>query len=212
MSVNTSHVRGLRPLVMVMTFSYPITLHLAIINGFLQLAVWILLAIAVAHSLLILNSSKRKLTDLFPPSVAALAVICLLLKIETALYLPPVLISSLLFYLFGRTLLPGQEPLITRIARRMGDNDLPHRRYTHVLTWVWTLFFAAILIESVLLALFATIEVWSLFTNFINYLLILVLFLLDYLVFRVIYFHRPPSLNAVRRVLRERNLQRIVRD
>jgi uncharacterized membrane protein len=48
------------------------------------------------------------------------------------------------------------------------------------------------LIESVVLAIFAPIEIWSLFTNLLNYLMIVGLFLLE-LVYRIIRFRRLPS-------------------
>ncbi len=62
----------------------------------------------------------------------------------------PVMLGWLLFF-FARTLLPGREALITRIAR-IGDPALPPQlcRYTRRLTAVWCAYFLAAAVFSVL--------------------------------------------------------------
>ena len=49
---------------------------------------------------------------------------------------------------------------------------------------MWTLFFILLAFESLLLALFAPLEIWSLFANLLNYLLAGLLFTGEYF-FRV---------------------------
>ena len=63
-----------------------------------------------------------------------------------------VLMLGWLCFFFGRTLAPGQVPLIERIAR-VSDPDLkpPLQRYTRLLTALWSAWFAA----AALLALWA---------------------------------------------------------
>ena len=92
------------------------------------------------------------------------------------------IISGLLGLVFGHTLLPGEIPVISRFAELMHGHTLdePARRYTRSVTWLWTLLFAILTLESLLLALFAEDRTWSLFTNFINYLVILVVFIVEY--------------------------------
>lgn len=56
-----------------------------------------------------------------------------------------VLVQAALVWLFARTLLPGREPLIARIARvERGTLDAELTRYTRRLTWIWTLTFLAL--------------------------------------------------------------------
>ena len=202
MRISPVGIKKLRVLTLVLTVSYPIALHLIILSGHTQAAVWILLIIALLHSLLIFSSGQGRLTELPVPGIAVLAVISLFIDDASILYLPPILIASGLLVIFGRTLQPGEEPLITQFARRVErESDAAVLLYTRRLTWVWTLFFAAMLIESILLALFAPIEVWSLFTNLINYLLIAGLFALE-LLYRVFHFRRLPSLGSLKRYFR----------
>ncbi|MCU7809621.1 MAG: hypothetical protein KZQ77_00080, partial [Candidatus Thiodiazotropha sp. (ex Notomyrtea botanica)] len=52
--------------------------------------------------------------------------------------------------------------------------------YTYGVTVLWSALFMIMIVESVLLALYATPEVWSLFTNFINYAFIGLVFFIEY--------------------------------
>lgn len=191
-----------------MTLGYPVALHIAVIYGYTEAAVWMLFVLAVSRSLLVFASTPPVATRLMAPAVALIALASLAVGDTAALYLPPILIAAALFQLFSHTLLPGEEPLISRLARRLDEvEDERSLRNAWGWTWVWTLFFAAMLIESVLLALFAPIEIWSLFTNFINYLLIAALFVLQFL-YRMVYFRRLPTMQSLRRVLDPATLHR----
>lgn len=71
-------------------------------------------------------------------------------------YLPQILIGLFLMVVFGRTLLPGRVPLITRIAAAMRKGSAPvPMRYTRGVTILWVLMFVALVLEGVLLTLFA---------------------------------------------------------
>ena len=63
----------------------------------------------------------------------------------SALYLLQYLaLHAALGALFARTLRPGHEPLVTRLARAVhGELPAPIMRYTRAVTFAWTLFFAA---------------------------------------------------------------------
>jgi uncharacterized membrane protein len=71
-------------------------------------------------------------------------------------YLPQILIGLFLMVVFGRTLRPGSVPLITRIAAAMrkGASEVPIR-YTRGVTILWVAMFVLLVLEGVLLALFA---------------------------------------------------------
>jgi uncharacterized membrane protein len=98
------------------------------------------------------------------------------------LYAAPVLIFVALFWLFGQTLLPGRRPLITVIADAIrGPLPASVVRYTRRLTLFWVSLFALMALANLLLALLAPAMVWSLFTNFISYLLIGLVFLVEWL-------------------------------
>ncbi|SMH36386.1 COG4648 family protein [Azospirillum agricola] len=86
-----------------------------------------------------------------------------------------------LLVLFGRTLAPGREPLITGIARRVrGHLTDAMLVYTRRVTVAWCLFFAGQLAVSALLFLTASNTVWSFFVNVLDLPLVALMFLLEY--------------------------------
>ena len=90
---------------------------------------------------------------------------------------------TLLGITFGRTLLPGREPMVTRFARCAHASLSPRvARYTRGVTWAWTLFFAVMALASP--ALFAALppRSWALFAEGLTPLLVLALFVAEYLV------------------------------
>jgi uncharacterized membrane protein len=123
------------------------------------------------------------------PILLSLAIACLAAAIlghvshsaDLMLRVPPVVICCSLAWLFGRTLFAGRTALVSRIGERMrGALPEPVARYGYRLTAIWTLFFILMGVESILLGLFASPLLWSVFTNFINYLLIALFFVLEY--------------------------------
>lgn len=100
------------------------------------------------------------------------------------IYSTPVIIFIGLAFFFGRTLLAGRTPLITNIATVMSPSGLhaDETRYTRNITVVWTMFFCGMAVESILLALYAPLPVWSLMTNFVNYIIVACLFIIEYIV------------------------------
>jgi uncharacterized membrane protein len=97
--------------------------------------------------------------------------------------------------LFGRTMLPGREALITRIARHARGGTMPPamERYTRKLTAAWCVFFAAQLAGSALLLAYGSLESWSLFINVLSFPLVGLMFAADYLYRAIRYRHLPQS-------------------
>jgi uncharacterized membrane protein len=91
-----------------------------------------------------------------------------------------------LLWIFSRTLMPGREPLITRVARRIhGSVQPPMERFTRRVTVAWCVFFAAQLIVSALLFALAPVHAWSMFINLLNLPLLALMFVGQF-VFRAI--------------------------
>lgn len=89
----------------------------------------------------------------------------------------------LLLIVFGRTLLAGQLPLITRFARALHAPQTlsaAHERYTRQVTLAWAVFFAVMGLTSTLLFFLAPLSVWSVFANFLTPLLIVAMFVAEY--------------------------------
>ena len=86
-------------------------------------------------------------------------------------------VNVLLLWYFGRTLMRGREPLITRFARRVHGALQPEMELlTRRLTITWCVFFAAQLIVSALLLLIGPLGAWSLFINVLNLPLVVLMF------------------------------------
>lgn len=122
-----------------------------------------------------------------------------------ALYLPPILLPLAMLWWWAGTLRPGQTPFVTRIATRVrGPLSPDYAAYTRGVTQLWVGVFAALALGALGLALWATPEVWSLFTNFLNTLFIGLVFLLEYLYRRLRFRHleHPGFIRFIRQVAR----------
>jgi len=134
-------------------------------------------------------------------------------KQVNVMYLPPVLINATLLMVFARTLLPGETPLVSRVASLWrGALDDAVARYTRRVTIAWVVFFAVMVAESIVLALFAPVYIWSLFTNFLNYLSVLFFFIVEYrLRFQFLPNHEHLEFRDFCRLLLSVDLRRIAR-
>jgi uncharacterized membrane protein len=74
---------------------------------------------------------------------------------------------SLMALSFGQSLLKPREALCTQLADRVHGPLTPQEvRYTRRVTAAWALFFILIAVATLILFLFASLELWSLFANF----------------------------------------------
>ena len=124
-----------------------------------------------------------------------------------ALFVPPAAIPAALFLLFAASLRDGQIPLITRIATLMHDGALPEDlvRYTRQVTMLWAGVCAGMFLSAVLLAIYASPQLWSLMTNLVHYLVLGAVFVLEYAWRRVRFRHHQhlgffPFLRRVTRI------------
>lgn len=161
---------------------YPLAVHLALIASQTNWALWLLVALSLSQLLTLLGTSgSARWLALIPALVLTLAIAGLLRGSVLALYLPPIFISGGLLWLFASTLRDGHEPIISRFARLVFQEEDPEQlRYTRRVTQIWSLFFLTMLLETVLLSVFAPLELWSLFANLLNYLFIALLFVLEF--------------------------------
>ena len=114
-------------------------------------------------------------------------------------YAVPVALYLLIGTVFGRTLLPGREPLVCRIARLDRGGSLPGdlARYARAVTWLWTLVMGAFAAASLALAVYGTPPMWSWFNNVWMPAFTIVLFIGEY-VFRLVRFRHYPHNNPLR--------------
>lgn len=192
-----------------LALAYPLALHAGVVNDNLLAPSLILLLLLMTWG--VLELINRRFTGWLLISVALLGAAWLLIEQPDTvklLQLPPIAINISLFALFTMTLLPHQTPLITRFAILMHKDERPltdyERRYTRLVTLFWSGMFAFLTIESALLAQFATTETWSIFTNFVNYLLVIAGLLIEYRIRikKLPHLEHPGFLNFVRLVRR----------
>lgn len=101
-----------------------------------------------------------------------------------------------LLTIFGVTLLPGREPLVTWLARKMhGAIPAEMTIYTRGVTWAWCCFFAGQLGTSLALFLWAPVVAWSLFVNVLNVPLLAAMFAAEH-AYRMVHLPNPPRYTA----------------
>jgi len=94
--------------------------------------------------------------------------------------LPHAMAYAALLFVFGYSLLPGQEAVLTRAVTAV-RGPLPPAMIVHTrrVTLVWSCFFAGQLLGSLVLYLFAPLEVWSFFINVLNLPLVILVFVVE---------------------------------
>ena len=117
--------------------------------------------------------------------------------------LPHAIAYSALLFGFAYTLLPGHEAILTRVVNAV-RGPLPPKLIIHTrrVTFAWCCFFAAQVVMSVALYLFAPLEVWSFFINVLNLPLVVLMFIVEGL-YRFFRFRGFPmdSLSDIMRVV-----------
>lgn len=169
-------------------FLYPVLAHLATLLHSEWLA-WAALTVFFAVPLLPALMQLNKKAWLLLTIVMTILTLCAMSGIERyVMYLPPVLIPLSVLVLFARSLRSGQVPIVTRVATQLrGTLPVELQHYTRVVTQCWVVLLMGLALSSLLLALYATPEFWSLMTNVVQYLVLAAVFLFEYL-FRRWYF------------------------
>lgn len=184
---------------------YPLILHVFVVKN---AAGWLGIALALMPVAgFVLWCVKQSRHPVITSAVVALVALGLwaawfahLIDFTAAYYLPHVLFNVALMILFGHTLLPGREPLITLFARRVHGTVPPEIvTYTAQVTWLWTLFFAATAVLSILLYHFAPLQVWSVFANVLSLPLVILVFVGEY-VFRIYHIRNFPHVSIFKGV------------
>lgn len=109
-------------------------------------------------------------------------------------------LNLFLLWLFGRTLLRGQIPLISQMARHINGELKPVMViYTRQVTIAWCLYFGLQVVISLMLYLFAPIGAWSFFINVLNLPLLVLMFVAEY-TYRTISFPLHPRTSILKAI------------
>lgn len=176
---------------------------LAIVNGTLvglyPVAVWVgltylstravgLLVLGVLVPMLVVRLWRADRTTFWsilriPLAILGLILIGVILDDRRYVLAMPVLINTVLLLTFGPTLRRGAIPMIERFAR-MQEPELGPDKQAHCrqFTWVWCGFFAANGAVAAALALWAPLAWWATYTGLVAYVLMGLLFTIEYVV------------------------------
>lgn len=203
---------ALNLLVTILAVLYPIIVHLSVYFDITSIALiyFALLLIALTFDLGFKQSVS--LSCLIILLITALLFVSLQFSSIFILYLPPIVISLGLFYGFASSLLPGSTPLITRIAAQVYKTNFTSEmeRYTKACTVLWAVIMGIMVLETLLLALFASVEVWSLFCNLLNYGFIGLCFIIEY-IYRIYRFGQKVSLMTYIKTLISMNWRNLIK-
>lgn len=174
---------ALLPLALVV--AYPLLSHLASLAGLPWLQ-WLALSALLAAPLVPAALAGRAWAWLSLPFLGmGLWMLTHAGGGQFALYLPPVALPLVLAATFAATLAPGRTPLITAIALAV-HGSLPAEllRYTRALTVMWAMLTLGLALVSLALAITGPLWLWSLFSNFVAYALVAVVFVAEFLLRR----------------------------
>jgi len=180
----------IRRSVLLLACAWPLSLHYAILFAPAWPARVNAAALALA-ALLWAIAEARAAVSLAVAALIALLGAVVVYAHQLLLFAPPVILNAAAAALFGASLRAGHEPLISRFARHARGGVLPLDLAAHarLVTWLWTLLLAAMAIVAAGLALWAPLELWSLFTNVAAYALIAALFVGEYVYRRLRFRH-----------------------
>ena len=165
-----------------LALGYPLLAHLGVVldEPLLQwLAMVWLLAVALGGALV---KGRAWAWIVIVLASAALYVFVTMSNGLYALYVPPAVIPAALFILFARSLRAGATPLVTQIATTMRGDTLPPElvAYTRRVTQLWCAVCLALFVSAVTLAIWASPHLWSVMTNFVHYLVLGAVFVVEF--------------------------------
>ena len=129
-----------------------------------------------------LDRAARRSLIQAPLIIAALAIVTALFDDIRAVLALPVLINLALWFTFARSL-RGDGSIIEHFARLLvSDLSDAERRYCRKVTLVWCVFFVVNAATAAVLALFAPMTWWVLYTGLIAYVLMGLLFTVEIVV------------------------------
>jgi len=173
--------KHLKTLLIVASLCYPFLIHYLIVtNQFLFAGFYIIGLMMMITMQNILLGNKMVVAVVF--SLCIITIALLFYNVGLVIMLPPILIPLAWAYIFGISLLENRTACITIIAQKIRNNklDKSEKIYTRLVTKIWFIFFIAIAIESVIVAILFDFETWSYITNFVNYILIVLFMLAEF--------------------------------
>lgn len=184
-SLTPSKRQAFAVLFVVATATYPIWVYFGLRATTPTIIVVILLSLLLARALFVPRGTS---VSLVPVLALAATGVALLYFVDTmaAVRSYPVLINFGLAAIFALSL--ARPPTaIERIARLAEpDLDAAGVAYTRKVTWLWTGFFVGNGAVAAWTAMYGTLDQWAVYNGLISYMLIGVIFVIEFLVRRVV--------------------------
>jgi uncharacterized membrane protein len=157
--------------------AYPLLAHVATLLHSEALAA-VALAVFIAF---VLPASARQAAGRLGLILPWCLYLCARSGWALLMFAPPVLIPLSVLWLFANSLRAGSIPVVTRVATAIrGPLPAELSRYTRHVTQLWVGLLIIMALGSLLLAIFASTELWSLMTNVVLYLLMGAVFVVEY--------------------------------
>jgi uncharacterized membrane protein len=154
----------------VFALAYPLIVYFGLTRGSTRFAAWLLLALTLGHSLL--RSFQLRRLALKSALAAPLCIAALWLDDRRYMLALPVLINAGLFSLFFGSLMSSM-PLVERFARmQVSDLSEAERSYCRSVTKLWSAFFVFNGATAAVLAVRSSLDLWTLYTGLISYILV----------------------------------------
>jgi uncharacterized membrane protein len=176
-------------LTVAVSVSFAIAAHVAILDGLPAQAGALLAIVPLAVLLLFLSRRiPRQRAPLFALLVGLIAIASvfpfLKAHFTSVFFLEHAGAQLVLALVFGRTLMAGHEPLVSRFARIVHGRPLSpeETRYTRGVTAAWTIFFCALFALACTLYLGGFTAAWSTLANILTPVFVGAMFVVEYAV------------------------------
>jgi len=176
--MKTPHLRISVIIAALLIIAYPILVHSAYLFQLPQLRLAGIIGVITGIFFSALIRGSRNAWLAYSIVIATICTLALMQSDIYIVYLPPIIIPLSLLIIFGRTLLPGQEALITEIGEASrGPLSDSMRHYTQKLTWAWCCIFVMMALWPIILLANGKFGLWSWFTNVFNYGIVSLIFI-----------------------------------
>lgn len=201
MSATRVPSRTARVVGVLLAVSYPPAVYFGVTRfGADGVALVVLTLLVPAMLLRVRHAERARVIEALRPLILTFALVALAAWNDNEAYLKalPVLANLALLIGFGASLRHGSVPMIERFAR-LHRTEIPEflRRYCRAFTLIWCAFFLANALGAALVAIFAPIGWWALYTGLISYVLVAALLGAERLARTFLVFPRSEELGSV---------------
>jgi uncharacterized membrane protein len=169
---------AIRIAAVIFALAYPLAVYVGLTRLGTRHAAWLLLALAILHT--IWRSRERRRLAWGSALAVPLCASALWLDDQRYVLAMPVFMNGALFASFFASL-RSETPLVERFARlRVQDLSAAEVRYCRSVTKLWCGFFVINGASAGALALFGSLQAWTLYTGLISYVLMAALGVSEY--------------------------------